>query len=106
MNVVLLLLSIPTLVTINISLPLPDAVHLYIAAAARVSTGPSSQDATVASYCLLLPGKTLHISALLLAKHFRKRGNKDGAVRAIKLLQSAELGTVVESKQQRGAYAV
>lgn len=60
----------------------------------------------VASYCLLLPGKTLHLSALLAAKRFRDRGNKDGAVRAIRVLQTAELGKVEEIKPQRGTSTV
>ena len=50
-------------------------------------------DTTVVSYCLLLPGKTLHISALLTAK---KLGNKEGAVRGIHLLESTGLGEVEE----------
>ena len=53
-------------------------------------------DTTVAAYCLLLPGKTLHISALLTAKIFRDKGNKEEAVRAIRLLESAGLGEVEE----------
>ena len=49
---------------------------------------------------LLLPGKTLHISALLTAKTFRDKGNKEGAVRAINLFESAGLGEVEEIKPQ------
>ena len=45
----------------------------------------TGHDTTVVSYSLLLPGKTLHISALLTAKTFRDKGNKEGAVRAINL---------------------
>ena len=33
----------------------------------------------LAAYCMLLPGKELNLSALLSAKKFRRRGNKDGA---------------------------
>ena len=51
-------------------------------------------------------GKTLHISALLTAKIFREKGNKEGAVRAIRLLESAGLGEVEEIKPQRGATMV
>jgi len=60
----------------------------------------------VATYCLLLPGKVLHISALLAAKRFRDKGNKEGAVRAIKMLEEAGLGTVVECKPARGTSMV
>ena len=66
----------------------------------------AQQDQSVAQYCLLLPGKTLHISALLAAKRFRDRGNKEGSVNAIKLLQEAGLGTVIEIKPTRGASTV
>ncbi len=53
-----------------------------------------SQEKAVAMFCLILPDKVLHISALLAAKRFRDKGNKDGAVKAIKMLESAGLGTV------------
>ena len=58
------------------------------------------------AYCLLLPGKTLHISALLAAKRFRDKGNKDGAVRAVKTLQDAGLGQAVENKPLPGTTMV
>ena len=64
------------------------------------------QDHSLAAYCLLLPGMTLHISALLAAKRFRDKGNKEGAVRAIKTLQDAGLGQVVENKPLRGTTMV
>lgn len=71
------------------------------------TAGPSgSQDRSVATYCLLLPGKILHISALLAAKRFRDKGNKEGAVRAIKILEEAGLGKVEEQKQTRGTSMV
>ena len=54
-----------------------------------------------AAYCLLLPGRTLHLNALLIMKKFRDRGNK-GAVHAFLALLAAELGNVVEIKPQRG----
>jgi hypothetical protein len=71
-----------------------------------VSSSPSQQDHSVAAYCLLLPGKILHLSALLNAKRFRDKGNKEGAVRAFKLLQEAGLGKVIENKPSRGATMV
>ena len=72
-------------------------------AATVLSTGTSLQDHSVS---LLLPGKVLHISALLAAKHFKDKGNKEGAVRAIKRLQEAGLGTVIECKPPRGTSMV
>ena len=78
----------------------------YTAATTHTHSGEISQDNTVAAYCLLLPGKVLHISALLAAKRFRDRGNKDGAVRAIRVLQSAGLGEIIEIKPQRGTSLV
>ena len=65
--------------------------------------GHTEQDHRVAAYCLLLPGKKLHLSALLVAKHFRDKGNKDGAVKAFRVLQGAGLGEVQEVKAHRGA---
>ena len=51
---------------------------------------PTSDDA-IAAYTLLLPGKTLYLSALLNAKKFRRRGNKDGAIRAFYQLEEEGL---------------
>jgi hypothetical protein len=48
----------------------------------------------------------LYISTLLQLKRFRYKGNKDGAVRAIKMLESAGIGRVFEDKPTRGATAV
>ena len=42
--------------------------------------GLGDDDAT-AAYCLQLPGKVLYLSPLLATKKFRKRGNKDGALK-------------------------
>ena len=36
----------------------------------------------IAAFCLHLPGMKLYLSPLLAQKKIRKRGNKDGAVRA------------------------
>jgi hypothetical protein len=58
------------------------------------------------AYSLLLPGKALHLNALLTMKKFRDRGNKDGAVRGFLLLQEAGLGRVTEHKPQRGTTMV
>ena len=46
----------------NITLMVTETLH--------VSTGPGSEKRAVAKFCLLLSGKTLHISALLAAKRF------------------------------------
>lgn len=83
-----------------------NILHLISTAPSQVGNDSAQQDQTVAQYCLLLPGKTLHIGALLAAKRFRDRGNKEGAVKAIKLLQEAGLGTVIEIKPTRGASVV
>ena len=65
-----------------------------------------TEDCSLAAYCLLLPGKILHISALLSAKRFRDKGNKDGAVRGIKTLEAAGLGEIIEKKPLRGTSLV
>ena len=56
--------------------------------------------------CLLIPGKTLHLNALLSMRKFRDRGNKAGAVKAFELLEEDGLGKVVSTKPQRGASMV
>ena len=61
---------------------------------------------SVAAYCLLLPGKQLHLSALLAAKKFRGRGNKDAAVAALQELEEAGLGKVEVEESRRGTAAV
>ena len=38
-----------------------------------------------AAYCLKLPGRILDLSTLLAAKKFRGRGNKDGALKAMRI---------------------
>ena len=48
----------------------------------------------------------LYISALLASKRFRDKGNKDGAVRAIKMLEEAGIGRVLEDKPPIGATVV
>lgn len=65
-----------------------------------------TEDKKVASFCLTIPGKVLHISTLLAKKFFRNKGNKDGAVKAIKMLEKAGLGTVCEDKPLSGTTLV
>ena len=80
------------------------APHIYSQLRHKlVGNASAQQDQSVAQYCILLPGKTLHISALLAAKRFQDRGNKEGTVKAI---QEAGLGTVIENKPTRGASTV
>ena len=55
---------------------------------------------------LLQPGKTLYLNTLLKQRKFHDRGNKDGAVRGLKLLQEAGLGNFIEIKPQRRANIV
>ena len=79
---------------------------LFVIASQHVASGSISQDREVAAFCLLLPGKMLYISALLATKRFRYKGNKEGAVRAIKMLEEAGIGRVIEDKPPRGATMV
>ena len=65
---------------------------------------PSS--GSLAAYCLLLPGKQLHLSALLAAKKFRGKGNKEAAVAAFQELEEAGLGQVEVEESRRGTTAV
>lgn len=66
----------------------------------------SSGDGQAQANSLLLPGKVLHLNALLSMKKFRDHGNKEGAVRGFLLLQEAGLGRVIENKPQRGTTVV
>lgn len=59
-----------------------------------------------ATMSLLLPGKVLHLNALLALRKFRDRGNKAGAVRGFETLQESNLGRLITLKPQRGATMV
>lgn len=69
------------------------------------SATPNGSTSLIA-YCLLLPGKKLHLSALLAAKKFRGKGNKDGAVAAFQELERIGLGTLSTEESRRGTSAV
>ena len=55
--------------------------------------------------CLTLPGNQLDLSALLKDKKFRGRGNKEGALQAMRSLEEVELGKL-EEKQTKGSVKV
>ena len=59
-----------------------------------------------AAYSLLLPGRILHLNALLAMKKFRDQENKKGAVRGFHVLQEAGLGKVIETRAQFGTSIV
>ena len=67
--------------------------------------GLGDDDAT-AAYCLQLLGKVLYLSPLLAPKKFRKRGNKDGALRAFYQLETEGLGKVLEVGCGKGTSVV
>ena len=60
----------------------------------------------LATFCLLLPGKRLHLSALLFERKFRGRGNKTAALEALHQLEVAGLGKLEKEKSHRGTAAV
>ena len=66
----------------------------------------TSQEDERAGFCLTLPGKILYLSPLLALKKFRKKGNKDGAVRAFYRLQEEGLGRVLEVAGTKGTSSV
>lgn len=72
----------------------------------NTASSPGSKSGSVAAFCLLLPGKVLNLSALLQAKKFRGRGNKEGAVAAFEELQKAGLGKLISADSRRGASSV
>ena len=59
-----------------------------------------------AAYTLTLPGRILDLSTLLSNKKYRNRGNKDGALAAMKKLESDGLGKIKKKETHRGASAV
>ena len=61
---------------------------------------------SLTSFCLTLPGKQLHLSALLAAKKFRGRGNKEAAVLAFQEMDKAGLGSLITQESRRGTSAV
>ena len=78
---------------------------LYTCTVDAAVEGLCDDDAT-AAYCLLLPGKVLYLSPLLGQKKFRKRGNKNGAVRAFYQLEDEGLGKVLEVGCTKGTSVV
>ena len=62
----------------------------------------TSKARRTAAFALLLPGKVLHLSALIVSRKFRDKGNKPGAIAAFKLLESSSLGKLHETKSVRG----
>ena len=71
---------------------------IVIFSADRTNT-PLQQKQSIEQFCLMLPGKVLDLSQLLIAKKFRKRGNKQGALTAFKMLEADELGNLEEKEQ-------
>lgn len=71
----------------------------------EVDVFANDEDGNTAGYCLSLPGKTLYLTPLLAMK-FRKRGNKDGAIRAFYRLEEEGLGKVLEVAGSKGNLAV
>ena len=61
---------------------------------------------SAAAFTILQPGKILDLSAMLKAKKYSARGNKDGAIKAMKKLQSDGFGMLKKKDMQRGAAAV
>ena len=55
---------------------------------------------------LLLPGKVLHLNALLAMRKFRDRGNKAGAVSGFEALEDSSLGRLICTKPHWGATMV
>ena len=66
----------------------------------------TSESHSNAAMSLILPGKVLHLNALLAMRKFRNCGNKAGAVRGFEELQESGLGKIHSIKPQRGASMV
>lgn len=59
-----------------------------------------------AAFTILQPGKVLDLSMMLKNKKYQNRGQKDGAVNAMKRLEADGLGTLQKKDMHRGASAV
>lgn len=59
-----------------------------------------------ATYTLLQPGKILDLSTMLKNKKYQNRGQKEGAVKAMKKLEADGLGRLKTKELHRGAAAV
>lgn len=70
--------------------------------AQAITNAQDSQAHDNAAYSLLLPGRILYLSALLVQTKFRGRGNKAGALAGWILLQEGGLAKLVEKKHGRG----
>lgn len=55
---------------------------------------------TTEGFCLTLPGVQLDVSVLLKEKKFRGKGNKDGALQAMRNLQEEGLGQLKEKENK------
>lgn len=75
-------------------------------AEASLAQNSDSQARACATISLLTPGCVLHLSALLILKRYRDKGNKAGAVKGYQLVQQEGLVELVEIKPQRGASIV
>ena len=87
---------------LNLNVTHTQCILAFIAGSMVTTPNASS----LVSYCLLLPGKKLHLSALLTAKKFRGKGNKDGAVAAFREIADAGLGMLSTEESRRGTSAV
>ena len=59
-----------------------------------------------AAYTLLQPGKVLDLSIMLKNKKYQNRGQKEGAVKAMKKLEADGFGVLKKKEMHRGTSAV
>ena len=69
-------------------------------------TNERDEDELNAAYTILLPGRVLNLSSLLAQKKYRKRGNKDGAIRSFFILEGEGLGKVLQMTGTKGTGVV
>lgn len=81
-------------------------VCLTYAANESINLPQSEMILSNAKFCLLLPGNTLDLSTLLNLKKFRLRGNKEGALAAMRLLEREGLGKLIPKSARRGTSTV
>lgn len=80
-------------------------MHTYVD---QVENKPPEEDQANANatLCLTIPGKVLHLTALLTIRKFRKKGDKEGALAGFRALEKANLGMVEAINPRRGTSVV
>ena len=78
--------------------------HFVIGAGIPATADEQAQEN--ATICLTVPEKTVHLSALLNKRLFRNKGDKDGGVAGLRVLEKENLGKMESINPKRGSTVV